>query len=251
MTDLTGKTVYVAGASRGIGEAAARRFAAAGAKVALGARNADRVAAIADDINAAGGSAIGCACDVADYAQVLAFAQAARAALGPADVLVNNAGVIDPIGGVLATDPADWAHAIEINLIGAYHVIRAVVPTMLGRDGATVITVSSGAASNILEGWSSYCASKAGLAMLTRALQTEHAGAIRAFGFRPGVVDTEMQVTIRGSGINRVSQIPRGDLAPVSDPATAMLWLCTPEANPWMGGEIDIRDPDVRPLMGL
>ncbi len=251
MTDLTGKTVYIAGASRGIGAAAARAFAAAGARVALAARNTDRVEAIAGDIRAAGGQASFHACDVADYAQVAAFAEAACKALGPADILINNAGVIEPIGDVLETDPADWARAIRINLTGAYHVVRAIVPTMVAAGGGTVITISSGAASNILEGWSSYCASKAGLTMLTRALATEHGETIRAFGFRPGVVDTEMQVTIRASGINRVSQIPRGDLAPPSEPAKAMLWLCTPAADRWAGGEIDIRDPEARPLMGL
>jgi NAD(P)-dependent dehydrogenase (short-subunit alcohol dehydrogenase family) len=89
-------------------------------------------------------------------------------------------------------------------------VVRATLPSMLANRGGTVINISSGAAHRALEGWSAYCCAKAGFAMLTTALalETTRSG-VRVFGLAPGVVDTDMQVTIRASGINRVSQIPR------------------------------------------
>src|SRR3546814_9905713 len=100
---------------------------------------------------------------------------------------------------------------------------------MIKAGGGTVINVSSGAAERPRQGWSAYCAGKVGLAMITRslALETEGRG-LRVFGFRPGIVDTEMQVTIRASGVNEISRIPREKLLPATDPARFMLWLTTP-----------------------
>ena len=99
---------------------------------------------------------------------------------------------------------------------------------MLAAGGGTIVNVSSGAAIRPLEGWSAYCSAKAGLHMLTRAIALETAGkGIRVFGFQPGTTDTDMQVLIRASGINPVSQIPRGNLTPVAHPAAAIVYLCT------------------------
>ena len=157
---------------------------------------------------------------------------------GPPDVLVNNAGVIEPIGMVGAADPTEWARSIEINLIGAYYAIRAVLPGMIERGHGDIINVSSGAALRPQEGWSAYCAGKAGLAMLTRSIDLEHrAAGIRVFGFQPGTTDTDMQVTIRASGINMVSKIPREQLTPVAHPARAIVYLCTREADDLAGKE--------------
>src|SRR4029434_9648836 len=104
----------------------------------------------------------------------------------------------------------------QINLIGAYNVVRAVLDDMSKSGGGTIINVSSGAAYRPLEGWSAYCAGKAGLAMLTRSIELETKGkGVRVFGFSPGTIDTEMQVKIRASGMNMISQIPRANLSPV------------------------------------
>jgi NAD(P)-dependent dehydrogenase (short-subunit alcohol dehydrogenase family) len=161
------------------------------------------------------------------------------------DILVNNAGVIGPIGHLGDADPLDWARNIEINLVGAVHAIQAALPAMLARGGGTIVNLSSGAAHKPMEGWSAYCAGKAGLAMVTRSLHLEYAArGVRAFGFAPGVVDTDMQGAIRASGMNPVSQLPRASLAPAERPAWAIAWLCTAEADPLTGQELDIRaDP--------
>jgi NAD(P)-dependent dehydrogenase (short-subunit alcohol dehydrogenase family) len=129
---------------------------------------------------------------------------------------------------------------------------RAVLPDMLAARRGRIINLSSGAALRPLEGWSAYCAAKAGLAMLTRSLALEYGEAgIRAFGFAPGVVDTDMQAEIRASGINPVSRLPRESLADPSLPARAITFLCTPDADAFSGGEVDIRDPAFRAAMGL
>ena len=192
------------------------------------------------------------ACNVADYAACRRLVQETTRRFGPPDVLVNNAGVIDPIGPVGDGDPAQWAHSIEINLIGAYYAIRAVLPDMIARGHGDIINVSSGAAHRPQEGWSAYCAGKAGLAMLTHSIDLEHrAAGIRVFGFQPGTTDTDMQVIIRASGINPISRIPRAQLTPVAYPARAIVYLCSLEADDLAGKEFSLRDDDFRRRIGL
>jgi 3-oxoacyl-[acyl-carrier protein] reductase len=252
MQSLAGKVAIVTGASRGIGAAAAVALGEAGASVVLAARDAALTETNARRINAAGSKAASIACDVADYAACLRLVHETTQRFGPPDVLVNNAGVIEPIGTVSTANPSRWAHNIQVNLIGAYHAIRAVLPAMLEHGRGTIINVSSGAALRPQEGWSAYCAAKAGLAMLTRSIDLEHrAAGIRVFGFQPGTTDTDMQVTIRASGINPISRIPREQLTPVAHPARAIAYLCTPEADDLSGREFALRDEDFRRRIGL
>ena len=252
MQGLAGKVAIVTGAGRGIGAAAAFTLGEAGVSVVLAARTVAQAEANARQISVAGGKAVAMACDVSDYAACQRLVHETTRHFGPPDVLVNNAGVIEPIGMVGETDPTEWARSIEINLIGAYYAIRAVLPGMIERGHGDIINVSSGAALRPQEGWSAYCAGKAGLAMLTRSIDLEHrAAGIRVFGFQPGTTDTDMQVTIRASGINMVSKIPREQLTPVAHPARAIVYLCTREADDLAGREFSLRDDDFRRRIGL
>ncbi len=252
MSRLNGKVALVTGASRGLGEASARELAAQGAAVMLLARDGTSAGTVARGIVSAGGRAEALACDVADYTQVAHVVAATRDRLGGLDILVNNAGVIDPIGDIAGSEPAAWAANIEINLIGAYNVVRASLGGMLEAGGGTIVNVSSGAAYRPLEGWSAYCSGKAGLAMLTRAIALETAGrGIRIFGFSPGTIDTDMQVKIRASGINPISQIPRGDLSPVSHAVRGLVYLCGGAADDLIGTDVSMRDEAFRPRIGL
>jgi NAD(P)-dependent dehydrogenase (short-subunit alcohol dehydrogenase family) len=252
MPDLAGKVAIVTGASRGIGAAAAQALAEAGASVILLARSLAQAEVNAQQITSDGGKAIALACDVSDYAACEHMVGETTRRFGPPDILINNAGVIEPISMVATAEPREWARSIEINLIGAYYAIRAVLPGMLERGHGDIINVSSGAAIRPLEGWSAYCSGKAGLAMLTRAIDLEHrAGGIRVFGFQPGTTDTEMQVTIRASGINMVSKIPREQLTPVAHPARAIVYLCTKAADDFAGKEFSLRDDDFRSRIDL
>ena len=175
-----------------------------------------------------------------------------KARFGRLDALINNAGVIEPIASIAEGDPTVWARNVDINLTGAYHAVRAVLPGMLAAGGGTIVNVSSGAAIRPLQGWSAYCSAKAGLHMLTRAIALETAGkGIRVFGFQPGTTDTDMQVLIRASGVNPVSQIPRGDLTPVAHPAAAIVYLCTNEADDLVGQEFSLRDDAFRARLRL
>lgn len=249
MSALQDKVVIITGASRGIGEAAARAFAAEGARVCALARSGEKVAALAAEL---GGEAMGLPCDVSDWAQVASAARQVVERWGRIDVLINNAGVIEPIAPIDASDPAAWGHAIDINLKGPYHGMRAVLPTMEAQRAGTIITLSSGAAHHPLEGWSHYCAAKAGAHMLTRSLHLEaHGKGIRAMGLSPGTVATEMQREIKASGINPVAALDWSAHIPPEWPARALVWMCTPEADDFLGEEIALRDEAVRRRIGL
>jgi 3-oxoacyl-[acyl-carrier protein] reductase len=243
MGSLSGKVIIVTGGSKGIGAAAGAALAREGATVMLTARDGKMAGDAAKAIVDAGGKASAAACDVSNYAAVEALVRETESRFGPIDALINNAGVIEPIASVAESDPAIWARNIEINLTGAYHPIRAVLPRMIAAGGGTIVNVSSGAAIRPLEGWSAYCSGKAGLAMLTRAVHLENADkGIRIFGFQPGTTDTDMQVTIRASGVNPVSKIPRENLRPVAHAAAAIHYLCTPAADDLNGHEFSLND---------
>src|SRR5229473_5491612 len=134
-SDLKGKVALVTGASRGLGEGAARALAGAGATVMLVARDGALAGGVARDIAAKGARAEALSCDVSDYAAIQKVVAETKARLGGIDILINNAGVIDPIAEVATSDPLAWAQNIAINLVGAYHVVRAVLPGMLAKGG--------------------------------------------------------------------------------------------------------------------
>lgn len=249
MGSLDGKVTLITGASRGIGEAAARLFAEEGAKVCLLARSRDEIAQIAGEI---GDSALAIPCDVSRYWEVEAAVNACVEAFGGLDILINNAGVIEPVASLVGSDPDAWGHVIDINLKGVYYGMRAAMPVMVARGGGSILTISSGAAHNALEGWSHYCTSKAGVAMLTKCAHKEGAAqGVRAIGLSPGTVATQMQREIKASGVNPVSQLAWEDHIPADWPAKCLLWMCGADADAFLGEEISLRDEDIRRRIGV
>jgi NAD(P)-dependent dehydrogenase (short-subunit alcohol dehydrogenase family) len=247
--DLTGKTVLITGASRGIGAAAAQAFAAAGANVALVARSRELITELAGQI---GKQALAIPCDVSRYWEAEQAVNAAIQTFGKIDVVINNAGVIDPIGALSQADPEAWGKAIDINLKGVMHGMRAAIGPMIAQGSGTIITVSSGAAHNPLEGWSAYCASKAGAYMLTQVADRENRGkGLRILGLSPGTVATDMQKEIKKSGVGPVAQLDWSAHIPPEWAAQALVWMCTPEADPWLGTDVSLRDEDIRKKVGV
>lgn len=249
MIDLTGKSVLITGASRGIGEATARIFAKAGASVALAARGKSEIDRIALEI---GEKAIAIPCDVSDPVAVAAAVQATQDAFGGLDVLINNAGAVEPIAHIGASDVAAWGKIIDINLKGVYYGIHAALPIMEAAGGGSILTISSGAAHGPVEAWSHYCASKAGVHMLNQCGHKEYGDkGIRFLTLSPGTVATEMQREIKASGINPVSQLNWSEHIPPEWPAQALLWMLTPESDEFLGQEVKLRDEDIRRRVGV
>lgn len=252
MSDLKDKCVVVTGASRGIGEATARHAADQGAHVVLAARNAARIEEIAAEIEAAGGTASALACDVSRYSDVNALIEHAVRTFGRIDVLVNNAGLIDPISRLADSDPDAWDHVVDVNYKGVYHGLRCAIPEMLKTGGGTIVNISSGAAISALEGWSHYCSTKAAVLSLTRCADKEYRGhGIRVVGLSPGTVATEMQVNIRKSGINPVSQLDPSAHIPAEWVAQAIAFLCGPKGGDFAGTDFSLKNDEGRTLVGL
>ncbi|TGD43312.1 SDR family oxidoreductase [Pseudotabrizicola sediminis] len=246
---MTDKTVIITGASRGIGAAAARTFAAAGWRVALLARSGSEISALADQIGAA---AMALPCDVADPVAMQTAVQTVQIRWGQLDALINNAGMIDPISRLEDADAGSWGRSIDINLKGVFNGMRAAIPVMKAAGGGTIITVSSGAASNPYEGWSAYCAAKAGAAMLTRAAHLEEgSNGLRIMGLSPGTVATDMQIKIKASGINPVSALDPAVHVPPEWPAKCLLWMCGSGGDAWLGEEVKLRDDSIRRAIGV
>ncbi len=237
--DLSSKTVLITGASRGIGAATARRLAELGASVVLAARSTSDIERVAGEI---GGAAAPVECDVSRYDDLVRAVSVAQDTFGGLDMLVNNAGVVEPIARIEASDPEAWGKVVDINLKGVYYGLHAAYPALKERGGGLIVNLSSGAAGGLLEGWSHYCATKAAVLSLTRNAHTEwHHEGIDVVGLSPGTVATDMQVAIKASGINPVSRLDWSTHIPPEWVAEAIAWLTTPPAHEHYGQDFSLK----------
>jgi len=252
MTDFSGKTALVTGASRGIGAAIARHFADLGAHVVLLSRDGVALAELAADIGESGGRALAMPGDVSLYADLERAVGATVQRFGRLDILVNNAGVIDPIARLTDSDPEAWDRVVDINLKGVYHGLRAAIPAMLKAGSGVVVNISSGAATSALEGWSHYCATKAAVLSLTACAAKEYgARGIRVVGLSPGTVATGMQAAIRKSGINPVSRLDPAAHIPPEWVARAVAFLCGDGGEAFAGTDFSLKTNAGRQRVGL
>ena len=198
---LQGQVAIVTGGGRGIGAAVGHMLAEAGAAVVLTARSEDQIETVARKIRSSGARAIAVPCDVANSDQIEEVVEAALTQYDRVDILVNNAGIIWPIEQIAEADSEEWAYNIHCNLVGPFQMIRNVLPVMIEQRYGRIVNVSSGAGQNAVPGWSAYCASKAGLNMLTRCLavelETDGVTGVTVNALTPGMIDTEMQADIR------------------------------------------------------
>jgi NADP-dependent 3-hydroxy acid dehydrogenase YdfG len=194
MNNVNNKVVLIAGASSGIGEGTARVLAAAGARVVLGARRMDRLAALAKEIEKAGGTVRVRALDVTRREDVEAFAAFAREQFGRVDVIVNNAGVM-PLSPVSALKVDEWNWMIDVNIRGVLHGIAAVYPIMEAQGSGQIINVSSIGGFVVQPTAAVYAATKFAVRAISEGLRKENSK-IRVTCVYPGVVDSELASTI-------------------------------------------------------
>ncbi|MEH0845577.1 SDR family oxidoreductase [Micromonospora sp. CPCC 205711] len=172
MNSPSSKVVLITGASSGIGEATARRLAADGHHVVLGARRVDRLAALVADVRAAGGSAEHQELDVTSLDSVRSFVESAHDRHGRVDVLVNNAGVMS-LSTLDAARTDEWNQMIDVNLRGTLHGVAVALPLMRSRGTGHVINVGSTAAYRVDPTAAVYCATKYAVRALTEGLRQE------------------------------------------------------------------------------
>jgi NADP-dependent 3-hydroxy acid dehydrogenase YdfG len=195
MNGIEGKVVAITGVSSGIGEATARHLAARGAHVMLGARRAERLEALAQDIVRKGGAARWQALDVTRRADVEAFANAARDWRGRLDVLVNNAGVM-PLSPLDALKVDEWDRMIDVNIRGVLHGIAAVLPHMRAQRKGQIVNLSSIGGHAVSPTAAVYCATKFAVGAISEGLRQEAGADIRVTLISPGVTTSELAETI-------------------------------------------------------
>jgi 3-oxoacyl-[acyl-carrier protein] reductase len=226
-----GKVALITGASQGIGRDCALVFAEAGADVALGARNLERLAAVAREIEGLGRKALPLALDVDSEDAVREAIGKIQETWGKIDILVNNAGITrDNL--LMRMKPADWEAVIRTNLEGAYHCIRLVLPGMVRRRWGRIVNITSVVAQAGNAGQSNYIASKAGLIGLTKAVAAEVASrSITVNAVAPGFVDTAMTQALPEALKQKIlSVVPMGRMATGREIALAVRFLASDDA---------------------
>jgi NAD(P)-dependent dehydrogenase (short-subunit alcohol dehydrogenase family) len=210
---LTGKVVAVTGGARGIGRATAQALTRAGARVAIGDLDAELAARTGAEVGA-----LGLGVDVTDRDSFAGFLEEVEAALGPLDVLVNNAGILH-LGPFLEEDDASTRRQFDVNVFGVVNGMRLAIPRLLERPEGHVVNVASSAAKVAPPGIASYAATKHAVAGLTEAVRAEHAGSGLEFSIvMPGVVKTEMI-----AGYEDTRRVRRVEAADVADAIVAAL----------------------------
>ncbi|HEV7628666.1 MAG TPA: SDR family oxidoreductase [Streptomyces sp.] len=226
---MTTRTAVISGASSGIGAATARQLAAAGYRVVLTARRADRIDALARELTDAGHEAVARPLDVTDRAAVDAFATE----LDRCDVLINNAGGALGTDPVATSDPADWRQMYEVNVLGVLHLTQALLPALVESPSGegTVLIVSSTAGLGTYEGGGGYVAAKHGAHVLAETLRLELCGKpVRIIEIAPGMVKTDEFALTRFRGdAERAAKVYEGVAEPLTaeDVADTISWAVT------------------------
>jgi 3-oxoacyl-[acyl-carrier protein] reductase len=248
---LAGRVALVTGAARGIGRAIALELARCGAAVAVadlhpapfrgeryfrlrqrfsGGDEAVPTVAAAREL---GVSALELQLDVADAAAVEQAARAIAEQLGPVDVLVNNAGIVNNVATIAQMDPAAWDHELRVNLSGAFHTVRAIAPGMAQRGWGRVINVSSVSARQPSIGQPAYAASKAGLIAFTQAVAQEYGpSGVTANAFLPGLIATPLVLSMPAPLRDAIARrAPLGRAGLPEEVAALAAFLASPAAS--------------------
>jgi len=241
MAQLQGKTALVSGASQGIGRACALALAAAGARVALAARNEDKLNQVAAEIAAKGGSAAVFTLDIASEESIKACAKAAISHFGAVEILVNNAGITrDTLA--LRMKRADWDDVLHTNLTGSFLMTQALLSAMLKARWGRIINITSVVGETGQAGQANYAASKAGLIGLTKSLARELASrSITVNAVAPGFIETAMTAVLdEKQRESMLGQIPLARPGTDADIGNAVCFLASEEASYITGHVLDV-----------
>jgi 3-oxoacyl-[acyl-carrier protein] reductase len=232
MAGVTGRVALITGASQGIGRACALALAEGGASIALGARNQEKLAQVAKEIESKGGQAAAFPMDVGNEEEVKAAVKSGLERFGKIDILVNNAGVTkDTL--LMRMKRADWDSVIQTNLSGAFYCTQAVINTMLKQRWGRVINITSVFGQTGQAGQANYSASKAGLIGFTMAMAREVASRnITVNAVAPGYIETAMTEALSAELKAKVNEmIPLGRAGTDMDVAYAVRFLASEEAS--------------------
>ncbi len=224
---MKGRVALVTGGSRGIGRAIALKLSSLGADVAiLYAGREDAAREAVGLLERQGSRALAIQCDVSDYRQAEAAVKQVAETLGNVDILINNAGIVrDALA--MRMSPEDFAAVVDVNLNGAFHMIRACLPALVRRRSGRIVNITSVAGLMGNAGQANYASSKAGLVGLTKAIAREVASrGITVNAVAPGFIETDMTGSMAPATLEKgISALPKGRLGSVEDVANAVAFL--------------------------
>ena len=224
---MKGRVALVTGGSRGIGRAIAVKLSALGADVAIVyAGREDAARETVELLEAQGSRALAIRCDVSDYSQAEAAVKQVAEKLGNVDILINNAGIVrDALAMRMSAE--DFAAVIDVNLNGAFHMIRACLPAFVRRRSGRIVNIASVAGLMGNAGQANYASSKAGLVGLTKAIAREVASrGITVNAVAPGFIETDMTGSMAPATLEKgISAVPMGRIGSVEDVANAVAFL--------------------------
>jgi NADP-dependent 3-hydroxy acid dehydrogenase YdfG len=240
MSDVKGKVVAITGASSGIGEAAGRLLAAAGAKVVLGARRADRLEAIAGDIRKNKGEVEVQAIDVTKREDLALFVKKAQDRFGRLDVLINNAGLM-PLSPLDDLRVDEWERMIDVNIKGVLYGIAAALPVFRKQESGHFINISSVAGHRVAPTGAVYSGTKFAVRAISEGLRQEAGDRIRVTIISPGAVESELAETITNPAVKKRIEDYRKMAIPADAIAAAMAYAIGQPAN------VDVSEILIRP----
>ncbi len=249
-------TIIITGASRGLGAAAAQIMGRLKANVVLTARSFESLESQALAIQQTGGTALAVVGDIRRDEDCQEIIRQAFEHFGQIDGLVNNSGIIQPIAPIAEADRKEWEMNWATNVFGPVRLTQMALPYLRSRNGR-IVNITSGAAENVVGGWAAYSTAKAALNHFTRILASEEP-TITAVALRPGIVDTEMQTTIRETGANRMASknyemlsnlYEQGKLLPAEQPGKSIAALTLFAPHEWSGEIILWNDERVLQLI--
>jgi len=256
LDELRGQVAIVTGGGRGLGRAIALALARAGTRVGVVARSEEQLAETVRGAKEAGGEALAVVADVSDATSAERMARQVERALGPADLLVNNAGTLGPLGPMWEAEAGDWWHPMEVNLRGPYLCSRAVLPGMIERRRGRIINLSTSAATVAVAYMGAYVIAKTALLRFTENLAAELANSgVSVFALDPGTVRTAMTQYVLESEAGRKwlpwfgKLFDRGRDVPAEKAAQLVVQLAGGRADALSGRFLGVAD-DLGKLLG-